>query len=518
MTEELPLKADLKDVPLATLLMSLHRQRATGTLTVQVNGITKKMYLRKGEAIFASSTYEDDRLGEMLVKAGKIALKQYERSVELLKKTGKRQGAILVELGYLSPKELFWGVKFQVREIIYSLFQYPQGAYEFSPGPIPQEVITLKMSMGSLIYEGLRRIEDWTRIRRELPDMETVLALSDDPMSLFQEVEFSPQDKKILSLIDGKRTIREVIEASWLNSFEATRALYVLWRLGILTEKRVEEAVPLEELFKPLRKEEQALKARVQELHQRLGQLSPYELLALEPGASLQEVKASYYRLAREFHPDRFYDSDDAELKDKLSAVFDALTDAYNAIRQELQAEEPEVPLMELEEEALAQGQAQMAQQEELATEQLSLEEAPSEEAPQEPPSPQKVAELSAQKVSVLEKAEEKFRRGLEALRKGEPQRAVEALRDATRLAPERAEFWNYLALALSKADELSSAEEALQEAIRIEPSKGDYYANLGLLYLRAKRPQDARVQFEKALALEPENDKAKRGLRQLGA
>lgn len=128
------------------------------------------------------------------------------------------------------------------------------------------------------------------------------------------------------------------------------------------------------------------------------------------------------------------------------------------------------------------------------------------------------MAELSAQKVSVLEKAEEKFRRGLEALRKGEPQRAVEALRDATRLAPERAEFWNYLALALSKADELSSAEEALQEAIRIEPSKGDYYANLGLLYLRAKRPQDARVQFEKALALEPENDKAKRGLRQLGA
>ncbi len=112
----------------------------------------------------------------MLIKAGKITMEQYDKSVELLKQTRKRQGAILVELGYITPKDLFWGVKFQVKEIIYSLFQLEEAEYEFIEDEIPQnEVITLKMSMGNLIYEGVRRIDNWTRIRKEMPDTETIL-------------------------------------------------------------------------------------------------------------------------------------------------------------------------------------------------------------------------------------------------------------------------------------------------------------------------------------------------------
>jgi hypothetical protein len=64
----------------------------------------KKAYLLKGDAIFASSTYEDDRLGEMLLKAGKITMEQFDTAVQILKKTNKRLGAILVELGYLMPR------------------------------------------------------------------------------------------------------------------------------------------------------------------------------------------------------------------------------------------------------------------------------------------------------------------------------------------------------------------------------------------------------------------------------
>jgi hypothetical protein len=114
---------NIKDFSLSNVLAYLNRNRKTGTLIIKTPVFTKKIYLIKGDAIFASSTYEDDRLGEMLIKAGKITMEQYDASVEILKKTGKRQGAILIELGYLTPKDLFWGVKYQVKEIIYSLFQ-----------------------------------------------------------------------------------------------------------------------------------------------------------------------------------------------------------------------------------------------------------------------------------------------------------------------------------------------------------------------------------------------------------
>src|SRR4030043_1769733 len=227
---EISLNGNFKDVGFPKLLVYLNRNRKTGILTVKIPSFTKKVYLHKGDAVFASSTDDDDRLGETLTKMGKITLEQYDRSVELLKKTGKRQGDILVELGYLTPQDIVWGVKYQVKDIIYSLFQLQDAEYEFSERELSSAaLITLKMSMGNLIYEGVKRIENLNRIRKELPDMNTVLTLSSDPVSLFQDVVFSSSDKKMLFMVDGKKTVKEIIDSSFSNSFQAMKTLYVLW-------------------------------------------------------------------------------------------------------------------------------------------------------------------------------------------------------------------------------------------------------------------------------------------------
>ena len=93
---DIPLKGNIKNISLVKILVSLSRGRQTGTLTVSLSSVTKNIYLNMGDVIFASSTYEDDRLGEMLLKAGKITVDQYDKSVEVLKTTGKRLGAIRV--------------------------------------------------------------------------------------------------------------------------------------------------------------------------------------------------------------------------------------------------------------------------------------------------------------------------------------------------------------------------------------------------------------------------------------
>lgn len=482
---DIPFTGNFSSVTLPRLLMGLHRKRLTGCLSVNAEVVEKKVYFSKGYAIFSSSSFEDDRLGEMLVKSGKITVEQYDRSVELLKKTGKRQGTILVELGYLTPKELFWGVKYQVREIIYSLFSLERADYEFRQEAIPDEVITLKMSMGNLTYEGVKRIDNWTRIRKEMPSTEAVLKLNDDPLSLFQEVEFTQQDKKILSLIDGKRSVKQVVEDSWLNSFEAMKILYVLCSLGIITEKKVEgSGIPLEELFRPASEGMEALKKRVTSFHERLrqGGISNHELLEVSPAASLEEIKKSYYRMAKEFHPDRFYDSDDQAIKDQLSAIFDAITDAYNSLKAAAASmEEPPISLEPLEEKKESQ-----------------------------PPPAQKDPALLAG---------EKAKKGLLSLKAGDIASAVNLLREATGLAPDNPDHWSHLALALSrKAGGFKESEKAMFEAIGLDPANDDLYANLGLLYLRAKLHDKAKTQFEKSLALNPENAKAKQGLKNLGA
>jgi len=208
----------------------------------------------------------------MLVKAGKISLEQYDKSVELLKTSKKRQGAILVDLGYITPKDLFWGVKYQVKEIIYSIFQLEDGAYEFNENAIPpDEVITLKISMNNLIYEGGSRIDNITRIRREMPEVKSIFTLNEDPAGILKGINLSSLDRTILSLVDGKRSINQLIEESRVNSFDVMKTLYVLWSTGFIVEREIpgkaqEETVDIgEEILESVTEEDHVLKKKVEE-------------------------------------------------------------------------------------------------------------------------------------------------------------------------------------------------------------------------------------------------------------
>ncbi len=479
---ELPFKGTLQDVSFPSLLVYLNTWGRTGTLTVSFGVVCKKVFLKEGEAVFASSNSNDDWLGVSLVKAGKISLQQFEFSTEVMKKSGKRHGAVLVELGYITPKELFWAVKYQVREIIYSLFEYDRAEYEFVEGRIPEEVITLKMSMGSLIYEGVSRIDNLIRIKEEIPPVWTVLQLNDDPMRLFQSVQFSPKDKKILSLVDGQRTIKQVIEDSWFNSFEAMKIIYVFWTIGILTEKKMEtENISLDVLFvdSPAADVRDAFAAKAAALHEKLSGINPYELLELQADATLPEIKKNYYRLAREFHPERIFDSDEQHLRDKLVEIFDSIKKAYASL------------IREREEGPDAGARA------------AAIETNENEITP---------ADDDVRSENILEIADDA--QDVEKTPSGK----IESLREAVKRDPSTPENWRGLAMALCGADgdfSPEEAERAMFEAIGITPFDGDCYAELGYVYLRAGRGEEAKRQFEKSLVLDPENRKAIEGLKQ---
>jgi tetratricopeptide (TPR) repeat protein len=473
----MPLKGNTSEISLPKILAFLNRHRKTGTLLLRTPAFTKKVYLLKGDAIFASSTYEDDRLGEMLVKAGKITMEQYDESVRLLKKkTGKRQGAILVELGYITPKDLFWGVKYQVREIIYSMFLIEGADYEFIEGEIPEnEVITLKLSMGNLIYDGVKRIDNLTRIRSELPGTDAVLGLSSDPVSLFQDVELAPQDRKLLSAIDGVKTVKEVIHSAWISSFEGMKVLYVLWSIGVIEEKKkavqkaeeIEETVSLEEILQPVSEDESAFLKKVDDLHSNLKRLTPHQLLDLDESSDEETVKKNYYRLTRDFHPDRYFSAADPSVKDKLTSIFDALTNAYATLA-----------------------------------------------GAKRPADSVSAADGQEKQIPSAGNGEKKFKQGVHEFRKGNFAGAVEFFRGATESDPKKPKYWSYLSLSLTKIPHgVKDAENALLEAIRLEPGNADHYANLGLIHLRQGMKEKASEQFSKALKLDPRNTKAKKGL-----
>jgi len=155
----IPLSGNIQDTPLSDILEAFRRRKATGTLIMHRGATAKSIFFKDGQIIFATSTEIRDRLGEVLVRAGmisrvslSIALKQFEKGARL-----KKLGAILVENGLIPPKDLFSGLKLQVKDIIYSLFLWHDGQYRFEE-KLPSDVIPLQINFQELVAEILERL------------------------------------------------------------------------------------------------------------------------------------------------------------------------------------------------------------------------------------------------------------------------------------------------------------------------------------------------------------------------
>ena len=160
MTNREILSGRLEDVALTDLLQNLLSSKATGVLTLQHNKREKSVYIKDGNIVFASSNLPEDRVGNILVHAGKLTPEQVEAALKFKGATRKKFGAIVVELGFLTPKELFDGLKLQVKEIIYSLFRWEEGAYHFTPGDLPRQTIPLVLDPAQIISEIITRLQE----------------------------------------------------------------------------------------------------------------------------------------------------------------------------------------------------------------------------------------------------------------------------------------------------------------------------------------------------------------------
>jgi curved DNA-binding protein CbpA len=466
----------LDENSLPGILTHLHGIKASGTLSLAKDSTIKNLYIKNGEIIFASSNYEGDRLGEVLLKAGKISVKQFDMASKVMSHTKKRLGGILVELGYLKAKDLFWGVKYQVQEIVASLFGMTEGSYEFIPGEIPPgEVITLHMSTANLIMQGVKRIDDWTRISRGIPPMETVLKPTSDPMKLYQGIDLSDEEKIILSLFDGKRTIKDAISQSRVGDFEALKAVYVFYSIGML-EKGEGKPQKKPQAMARLEAEPVMDRTAIQKAYFDAQVQDHYEVLGLDSEASQEEIESAYQRLARLYHPDGQFTPGMEKLAGELGELFAKVSEAYAILSNDSRRWEYD----------------------------LSLATVMTDGAPVS----------KKKKPKDAGRAKDAFTEGIESFKKKDFEAATVHFKEATRLDSTNASYFSYMALALlQRPRREAEAEEAMLTAVELEPEVAEHRANLGLLYQKAGIRDKAKDAFEAALRLDPKNKKALKGL-----
>jgi hypothetical protein len=227
------LQGSLSEQDFPRLVQALFERRWTGVLTLTHAGVGKSVVVQEGRMVFASSSSRDERLGELMLRRGRITLRQLADAGKALV-PGKRLGTVLIEQGALSPKDLVKSVTEHTQEIIYGAFQWTEGQYRLEEGGDTKEAIKLNISTPDLIVEGIRRIDSWTRIDRAVGGLSAQFERLPDWEAKLRTVSLAPEKLAILTHLTQPRTVEQICEASTLPNFEVCRTLWAYRVVGVV--------------------------------------------------------------------------------------------------------------------------------------------------------------------------------------------------------------------------------------------------------------------------------------------
>jgi hypothetical protein len=241
---DLVLSAEVRSFPLADVLSMLHEAGKSGFLYFSRDDHEKCVYFHRGEVVFASSNQRVDRLGGYLLRAELITLEQL-REAEKRFSPAERFGKGLVQRGVLSARELWDGVKFQVEEIVRSLFAYTAGTVHFWEGEVePDNVVRLSLPTNRLVAEGLRRRDEIFRFLANLEDPCSRLVVAENGGAGLEGNE-----KSFFDAVQSEAFFPALCRSVGFDPLSGARTVQLLCLVGALRVERSEE--PPEILAEP---------------------------------------------------------------------------------------------------------------------------------------------------------------------------------------------------------------------------------------------------------------------------
>ncbi len=211
-----PAKGSLKRVPFARLIREIARSSATGNLYLLTAGDKKKVvFFANGTPIFVRSNQLSECLGQVLAEEGLITQEQSDNTLEAVRRTGKKQGELLVENGILSRGNLHYGLYRQLRQKLFEIFAWEEGRFQFKPGgDAPDDVeVGFEEPIEAIIIAAIQERCGDERARRVLEGMKGEYPR---PASKWKGkpnlLGLLPEEEHFLRCVDGSRSLTQILD------------------------------------------------------------------------------------------------------------------------------------------------------------------------------------------------------------------------------------------------------------------------------------------------------------------
>lgn len=239
------IKGSLKEASLADVCQLLALGLKTGCLSIADKSRFGQIYFDKGRITYARVVNRRDRLGDLLLRDGLLSQDQLTAALELQRAHPDRKlGELLISRHFMNEQDLHLYIRIQIEEAIYHLFTWSRGNFFFEADERPEADITVSINPDTLLLEAARRVDEWSQIEKKIPSLDLVFEIEHDRLSE-SAVQLTRDQRRVVDLFDGTRTVQDVVDESGVDEFDVGRALYGLIQAGFA--HRIERKVVVED-------------------------------------------------------------------------------------------------------------------------------------------------------------------------------------------------------------------------------------------------------------------------------
>jgi hypothetical protein len=236
------LVGNIRDFGLSDFLYLVDRGYKTGCLHLAHGDDSASLYFDKGKLIAVERKNGSNKVAEILVRKGKLLPEQARQAYQLQAGDGASSlSRVIADQGFVGARDIQVVLQQYTEESIYALFGWPEGEFRFEQNQRPQldaPILLTPIQVENLIMEGVRRIDEWGRIKDRIPNTDLVVKFVDQPGEKAKGVNLAPDEWRVFARINGKHTLVEIALKTNLSEFDVCRIVYGFLTAGLVEVQR----------------------------------------------------------------------------------------------------------------------------------------------------------------------------------------------------------------------------------------------------------------------------------------
>jgi len=239
-------EGEIGEIDLIGRLVELGRDHFTGAIRFESDGIIKIVYFKGGDVLSASTNDRTDSIDEILLRANKVTREHVKQALAKRKET-ETLGDALLNLGFITRKELTWARRVQVIGILRSISGWTTGSFTIVADYLPKRDEGTVFSLQQILVELIVTEQDRSKFEQLLDGGSAIFERLPEFDEVYRRLGLNQDAEEIVSRVDGFSTAADVVEMSGKDAFNVYKLLHALTLVGALA--RVGKAQPSGEVF-----------------------------------------------------------------------------------------------------------------------------------------------------------------------------------------------------------------------------------------------------------------------------